>query len=543
MAAVARGESIDYDFEDLLDSFEKKFAKKLAQRAPPAEASDAKQFLKPAAKLVLDPSDYHEELSLLLFQVHEIATLNRQHRSDGGQNSERWDESIWREVLRTEIRSTMAKLKMLDDYADDSGAATSAQKTTMASLKRRNRELSDELDQLRKHKKSLDIKMRSIAEMHETYQSKLKMVEERALLLQTERGEQDSKLRELESSTYHLTADKKRLEKSVAMLRTELLTSHHKVSEEKLKTTQAERRIADLESRAVELRDSESALAERVAELNDVQGKMLEEMKKVVESRDAPAARRALTNLNQQRSRIVGKIASLLTKRNGGVDRADSEPSDGLGVDSVIDASVQGRESSMLNNDAGQDQSLSSGFESSGLPHVSPNTLERHSSSDGGALQKKSSFMHLFRIGSQTPMFGRQRSNERSTLVPSPLSKSNRQQIYEANLIRSRESAERDSDVLRDVVENKKSEIERLELELKDSKEQAAAFERELHSERQNRRKENRNLHVVSEDEPRKQMTSIVQQRNKPSTLFEWQGSASRLGSVERDSPCQNAGA
>lgn len=536
---IGRSVSIDYDFEDLLDSFERKFAKKLAQRAPPAEAQAAKQSLVPATDHVFDPSDFPEELSLLLTQVHEVAISNKQKSPvNGSEASDQWDKTIGREIMRSEIRSTMAKLKMLDEYAVDTVDATSGQKTTIASLKRRNRELDDDLQALRKQKKAAEIKLRDIEETHDTHQNRVKMIEDKLLLLQTERGEQDIKLRELESSTYHLTVDKKRLEKNVAMLRTELLASHHKVSEQKLKTTQAERREQDLEARAAELKVSESALSDRVKELHEVQSQMLDEMKKVVESKDAPAARKALNNLSQQRSRIVGKIASLLTKRNGsGVDQLDSDPPEPLGVEDTINASEQG----LANSEFGQSQCL---VESSGAsPALDSPVAVRQHSIDGSAFQKKSSFMDIFRSPGNGGGYLQQRSNERSNVVPSTLSRSSRQQIYEANLFRSRESAERETEVLRDVVDNKSSEIERLAQELRDAKDSAALLERELHSERQNRRKENRNLHIVAEDEPRKQMNAIVLQRNKPSTLFEWQGSASRQSSIEGPTNQPSAGA
>jgi hypothetical protein len=541
MSDVGQGMSLDYDFEDLLDSFEKKFAKKLAERTPPAEETQV--ALRPPERLPeLDASDFPEELSLLLAEVQRLARFNRRKNGLGEDaGSERMDEGIGREVMRAEIRSAMTQLKAVEESASvfgDFASASSSQQTTVASLKRRLRELSEEVEQVRKQKKQADVQIRSLKEVQETHQGRVRMLAEKESLLQTERGEQDARLRELESSSYHLAADKKRLEKNVAMLRTELLQSHHKVSEQKLKTTQVERRVVDLEARAAELRSSESALADRVKELHEVQGQMLTEMKKVVDAKDAPAARRALANLTQQRSRIVGKIASILTKRGAGAGQSEGEPADARMPDPPLGASASAGDFTdgfnSRNRSATREVDLS--LSSPAVGQGGQVEVEMQPSSDG-ALQKKSSLMALFRLGSSSTAggagLGRQRSAERAALIASPLSRSGRQQLYEASLVRSRQAAERDSDVLRDVVENKASEIERLEQELKDAKDQAAVFERELHSERQNRRKENRNLHVSAEDEAKKQMTSIVQQRNKPSTLFDWQGSASRQGGAD----------
>lgn len=547
---------MDTDFEDLLESFEKKFAQKLASRSPPAAAIEKKRSLVPVSENVFDPNDFPQELALLLSKVHELAISKRRKSDNSEEHLDLWDTSIGREVMRGEIRDTMSKVKLLDEHAVDSAEATPSQKTTISSLKRRHREMEDELHKARNQKKAAEVKLRNIEEMHETYQSKVKMVEDKALLLHTERGEQDIKIRELESSNFHLAADKKRLEKNVAMLRTEVLGSHHKVSEQKLKTTQAERRVTDLEARAEEMKVSEAALADRVKELHEVQGQMLDAMKKVLESKDAPAARRALNNLTQQRSRIVGKIASILTKRNSNVERQDSRPESA--VDSTIDASHHvSRQVSLSHQDLKTEMDpargsspstpMVSGMASGSTPSRLSGIRRQDSNGESGFIQRKSSLMGIFRVGSQTPSsggvgLGRQRSNERSSVVPSPLSKQSRQQIYESNLLRSRDAAERDTDALREVVDNKTVEIDRLVQELREAKETAAVFERELHSERQNRRKENRNLHIASEDEPRKQMSAVVQQRNKPSTLFEWQGSASRQGSVEESSARRSAG-
>lgn len=547
-----RDASLETDFEDLLESFENKFAKTLASRAPPPHALERRSSLVPVSENVFDPKDFPEELSLLLSQVHELALSKRRTRdADDGEPVEQWNTSIGREVMRGEIRDAISRLKLLDEHAVDSAEANPSQKTTIMSLKRRHREMEEELHQARKQKKATEVKLRGIEEMQDTYQSKVRMVEDKALLLQTERGEQDIKIRELEGQNSHLAADKKRLEKNVAMLRTEVLASHHKVSEQKLETTQAERRVADLEARAAEMRSSEAALTERVKELHEVQGQMLEEMKKVVDSKDAPAARRALNTLTQQRSRIVGKIASILTKRNSTVGRqySGSEHSASAAVDATIDASQAQISQSYPDLRIDTDPARAGSSSTPKLAEVASSSthsiarlsgIPRQNSSDGGGIQRKSSLMGIFRVGSQSPAsgggvgLGRQRSNERSSVVPSPRSsKQSRQQIYESNLLRSRDAAERDSDAMREVVDNKAAEIGRLETELQEAKQSAATLERELHEERQHRRKENRNLHITAEDEPRKHLSAVVQQRNKPSTLFEWQGSASRQGSKD----------
>lgn len=526
---------MEYDFDDVLDSFETKFAKTLAEREPLAEAAAKHQALRPLDVISqYNPHDFPEELALLLKEVRGIVIENRRKSSTGSPSStvsgDVIEKDIGREVMRAEIRSTLTKLKSLDDTVTEGEDMTSSQSASFASMKRRLRENGQEIGQLRKQKKQLELKSRSQEESHETHLSKIRMLQNKESLAQTEKGELDAKVREQEIAVYHLSADKKRLERNVATLRTELLNSHHKLSEQKLKTTQAERKIADLESRQGEMRDNENVLSERVKELHEVQGEMLEEMKSVVDSKDEAGARRALTNLAQKRSRIVGRIANLLTKKNSmsREDRQESNKSDK--TDPTTEVDLNRADSGALNFAGNNDTGESSRLISSRSRRASTNSNGDDLMSPP-AVTRKSSIMQIFRIGgsgnqsgNQSQSFGgRQRSNEQSTVVQSPLSKNDRQQIYETNLVKSREAAERNTDVLRDVVSNKSSEIEKLEDQLREAKEEAERLEIDLQNERMNRRKENRNLHIAEEKEPKKQLDKMIRERNRPSTLFDWQ--------------------
>lgn len=530
MEQVTRKVSLDYDFEDLLESFEKKFAKKLAEREPPKDFG-VQENTTTTTKATLsstkfDPSEYADELSLLLSEIQRNVLYNTPKAADGQISTDtrkerRMDFTISREVMRAEIRTTIEQVRHLQESTrTDSKNISPSQRSTLMSMKRRVREMSDEIEILRKQKKTDDLKRRNMEDTQAADMNKIKMLQGKLALLETEQDEHDAKIREYETSTANLTTDKRRLEKNVAMLRSELLKSHHKVSDQKLKTSQAERRVADLETRAAELRSSESTLTERVKELHEVQGKMLQEMKKVVESRDAPAARRALANLSTQRSRIVGRIAAIMSKRSNGSAGEDENEMQDMHVDQDTSAEAKSNYSDILQDDSSQRHQVPGAVEDASSP---VSLSEGRQESGDAVFGRKSSLLQIFRAGQ-----GQQsspRSNDRPSFVQSAVSKSERQQIYESNLLRSREVAERDSDVLREVVEKKASEIERLEEELKVAKDAAAIFERDLHNERQNRRKENRNLHVSSEDEARKHIGQVIKERNKQQSLFEWHGS------------------
>eukprot|EP00173_Palmaria_palmata_P001033 Plantae.Rhodophyta-Palmaria_palmata.ctg1542.p1 GENE.Plantae.Rhodophyta-Palmaria_palmata.ctg1542~~Plantae.Rhodophyta-Palmaria_palmata.ctg1542.p1 ORF type:complete len:459 (+),score=109.76 Plantae.Rhodophyta-Palmaria_palmata.ctg1542:270-1646(+) len=446
--------------------------------------------------------------------------------------------------MRAEIRSTLTKLKSMEDSVTEGDDMTSSQRTTFASMKRRLRENSEEVSQLRKQKKQLELKSRNLLESHETYQTTIRMLENKESLTATERGELDAKVREQETSVIHLAADKKRLERNVGTLRTELLHSHHRLSEQKLKTTQAERKIADLESRQSEMRENENALSERVKELHEVQGEMLDEMKRVVNSKDVAGSRRALTNLAQKRSRIVGKIANILTRKSN-MSRQESTRSARSGEEGAAEG-MSRSDSDMMKLPTMIDTNYSRQMQTMQTARAdSPDSNGEIPSSGPPEVSRKSSIMQIFRIGgnqngnasNQPHPLTREQSAERGSVVLSPLSRTNKQQIYETNLERSREAAHKDTDVLREVVQNKTSEIDKLEAQLKNAKEHAEKLELELQSERLNKRKENRNLHIQEEEEPKRQINMILKERSRPSTLFDWQASSRGEEKGDGDSP------
>lgn len=517
----------DLDFEDLLDSFERKFAKKLAERAAPDDFEKAPKVIRPPSfgdsrysfsDSRFDVCDFTDELGLLLEEVLHNARLSRQiggHPITDDENDRilLMDDAIGREVIRAEIRMTMEKVRQIEwQTRDGANLKASAQKTTISSLRRQLRESREECESLAKAKKQSDLTVRNLEDVINEHVSKNTMLGEKIQLVETESQEQESKIKEAEDTIKSLSADKKRLERNVAMLRKELLDSHHRVSEQKLKVSQSDRRAQELEQRANEMKISEAALSERVKELHDVQGKMLAEMKKVVESKDAPAARRALANLSQQRSRIVGRIANIMTKRG---QTATGEGDENATPEAAADDGE-------LGDDGAGDDTQEAGTAN----HSEHETVATEFGNSEADLSRRTSLLGRFQnkerqyhtsVGDSTSKTGH--------LSPTPYSRSGRQQIYENNLERSREAAERDSEALREVLDLKSSEIDRLDTELKKVKGEAATLERELHSERQNRRKENRNLRIAGEDEARKHISHVVQLRNKPQSLFEWQAS------------------
>jgi hypothetical protein len=530
LGALRVTSSNDFDFEDLLESFERKFAKKLANRAPPTDLIVQPSGPRPSTMSSgsYNAADFQIELQLLLAEVHQSLVLSRQTSPDNGNvkdSGASLDSSIGREVLRSEIRATMEKLRRWDEKSVDDAStdANSSQRASIASLKRCNREANEELERLRRFKKQGEVKVRNMQDLNAKKQGKISLLEEKIKLIEIESHEMDNRMRDSDNTVMTMSTDKRRLERSVAMLRTELLDSHHRLSEQKLLTTQSERRVKDLEARASEMRNSEQALAERVKELHEVQGQMLEEMKKIVDSKDLdasalPAARRALQNLSDRRSRIVGKIASIMTRRNA--------------VNQGEDGAIVREESSSLSET--NDDGVLSASTSPIVVESQCSTSAPRSNDEDGIVKKPSLLGGLLRMntsasasrddGSGPPTSQKSGSgfaNSGASKVPT--SKQVRA-IYESNLVLSRETAERDSDTLREVLENKSSEIERLENELKDAKEGAARYERELQSERQHRRKENRNLHNPQEEEARREMSNISH-RSRVQSLFDWQSS------------------
>lgn len=522
MASVTSTTYGEYDFEDLLDSFEKNFAKKLVQRSSPLDTENAPKSLRPPMMKdeVYDISDFEDELTLFLEEIRKSVLSSRQTAEHGGSHHDdlpggpdRLEKSIGKEVMRAEIRSVLEKLRNYEEQNLCEEDASSATKSTVASLKRQVKEANEEVAQLRRQKKQTEIQTRELHDANDACEAKIVLLTGKVRLLEIENEEITNKMQNADAAVQEMTIEKKRLEQNVTVLRGELLDSNHRTNQQKLKTIQAERLGEEMEARMLEMRMSEAALSERVKELHQVQEEMLEEMKKVIQSKDVPAARRALTNLSLRRSRIVGKIAAIMTRRHRGNEEID-------------DNSQAVGQSSTAAGHEGSDE-LPANESSPSMGGQQSPSVKRFATEDN-SLQKLTSLLGRLRMvgnGTSTTQDGVTTAgdpSEGARRAPQVMSKADRHQIYESNLLKSRDAAEKDAVALQEVLDLKSNEIVRLEQELKDAKRQAAKLEEDLHIEKQHRLKENRNLHVPDDCKNTEEM-EFSARRATTRTLFDWQ--------------------
>lgn len=508
----------DYEFDDLLETFEKNLVKNDA-RSPAsfkAESMVKTSTYTPSIEKHFEVTDFKDELGYLLSHIQKCVLANRKpgtQDSASAGDADQLDNSIGREVMKNEIRSIVEKLHSYEELAVNPEEASGAARSTVLSLKRQIKESNEEITQLRRQKKQLEIQNRELHDCNDACEAKIALLTGKVRLHEIENDEKSSKMRNADTAIQTLTVEKKRLEQNITLLRGELLDSSHRTNQQKLKTIQAERQVEEMETRMMEMRMSEAALSERVKELHQVQEEMLEEMRKVIQSKDVPSARRALTKLSQRRARIVGKIAAIMARRHRNNDEGGEKA----------------RESGLTPNQAENEPSGEMPFnESSPSAHSNPSPSSKRFTAEDSSLQKLTSLLGRVRMGGP----GNSVSNEGSPAVDRSnsaahhsrevMSKADRHQSYESNLIKSREAAEKDAVALQEVVELKANEITRLENELKDAKGLVTKYEEQLQAEKQCRLKENRNLHHDDEtlDDDRMHFAS---RRGTTKTLFDWQ--------------------
>lgn len=512
------------DFEDILKQFEEQFANCARGRKVFADDDVSEQGLssEEASIIKVSMDDFRPELEQLFQEIVRKIHLNRQTAArtstslDAGihfENNGRYmDTDVNREIYRTEMRTIMSKLQSLEMAApDDELNMPSSQRSTIASLKRQNREKSDELVRVSLRSKQIEVQNRRMEDLLDSYRASIEEYQGTNVALSDQvddlrnRGHENEKLlREAQGSEKKLRNEKQRLERNVSMLRAELLSSHHSADAARLETRQARRRVKELEQRANEGKMSEAAVLVRVKELQEIQDQMIVQMTAARHMTDVPAARRAIANLKDQRSRIVGRIASILTKRSTSTTATTNRPA------SVREDNFE----DLLGNPT------------TGMPSVAK-TFSSES------VAKETGTQSLFGIASTTEVSEDGQNRKRGRLFkqlssvadedkPFIIRRSAKKKMY-ANVEKTRVAVEKDTAALREVIELKDSELNRMDDELQTAREQAETLERQLQHERQNRRQENRNLRIPTVEVAKQKMTHATDPQRRKQTLFEWQ--------------------
>lgn len=525
------------DFEDKLAKFEHNFSQCDRGRWLYINRTDRhrRHRIKPAP---INAAEIEPELRVLWQElanhIPAFQTETTSAHSDGPEFSEHFFRSdITKEVIKTEIRTTLSQLRNFhianNAEMDD---LSSSQKATLRSLKRVLSERTEQLEALKRKHRQVDNQKHRLEETverlatsvtlcksaHSPLTNELRTLREQNALLH-------KKLSDSEEGTKRFGAERKRFQSTIARYREELQLANHHTETSELELEQTKQRCDELEKRARDTKASSSAVSARVKELQDVQETMLKVMQDAKDNTDPGAVRRTLQDLGERRSRLVGRIANLLTKsRHSGTQNSAPTAADGAPVPS---SGTLTNTDNTASNPALLATEPSTGFDNS------ESSSETHDAANGPeANNRKPFFEGIRKFGNDLTRVATNRTRNESTRAASP--RIQRKSILD-NVEKSRVAIENDAS-LREVIEMKEKELERMEDALYTSKEKAAALERSLQKERHKRRLENRTINTAPGEQISAEASSVVMTRRK--SLFDWQSNnaAKRTSSDTLDS-------
>lgn len=496
----------ELDFEDMLANFEKKFSqcergRELYEKRPEQVSTTAmSQF---------DFRHLESELRTLCYELiqhimHERNKVISPTATDSADFSQQvFDAGISKEVFKTEIRTTLAQLRDFQ-VENDTDIQSGSQKTTIRSIKRLLVERTEALESLEGKHRQLDHQKRRLEEKLDNLTKSAADCHRRHIPMEAEvlelREQNDTLKKERlnsQQTLHRLTAEKQRFQSTIARYREELQLSQHQTESAQLEVLQSRNQVIELEKRAAEAKASSTAVSARVKELQEVQDAMMALMKEAQVTADVGTVRRNLADLGEKRSRLVGRIANLLTTK-GRNHENDTSPHETEGMESKTLTVVENPAISPRTLPKNLSEEPSDHSESSNENISTPPTTAETGN-------KKPILDSLRKIGTELARSGTHRAQRKSIL---------------ANMERSRAAIENDS-TLREVIEMKEKELERMEDELLNAKEKAAALERSLQKERHRKRLESRSSHSVKEERQASDTSTIALSRRR--SLFGWQ--------------------
>lgn len=517
----------DVDFEDMLFEFEKKFSQ--CERGK--EYYQTKFENIPSLDIsAMSPTDFEPELRTLWQELlaHIMEDQNKVIVSPTSPghvdfSADAINPGITKQVLKTEVRSLLAQLRNLKS-TNDNGNHSAAHQTTLRSLKRTLTERTKALESLQGKYRLLDNQKRRLEEKYQSISAVAADCHRRHIPMETEILELRENFESLkkERTDYdeaqkRFAAEKQRFISIIARYREELDLAQYQNESARLEVIQCNNQIAELKKRAAEAKASSSAVNGRVKELQDVQDAMVALMKEAQDTKDVRTVRRNLADLGEKRSRLVGRIANLLTRTRHSPSYHNGLP--GHEESREIETS--------RSNTAGKNRRTSP------LSADLLSTDFRNSASSGDLLASSPAPAPSEQVSRKPILDGLRRIGTELTHAKSH--KAQRKTIL-ATVEKSCAAIENDT-ALREVIELKEKELERMEGELLNAKEKAAALEKSLQKERHRKRVEARPSHKPS---PRSSPNAKKKQSKKESegglkfsrrkSLFGWQAAESDSG-------------
>lgn len=493
----------ELDFEDVLARFETNFSGKQKNTQ-----NRQKQGAKDAAPELVQPPHMEEvvpELKILWEElVHHVVKVQNKAPLTGsacqsGFHASLTRSGIGKQIIKNEIRSILTDLRNPKDMSDgDSDQSLGAEVTSYRSLKKLVTEKTEELHILRRNFKQTDTTKHRLEETvnrlgqeAEACKKIRVLMEEKVVELREQKEVLEKKCFDMEEASTRFNSERARFQSTIARYREELLLASHQTETAQLEASQAKSRAEEVEKRAAEAKASSSAVQARIKELSEVQDAMIALMKEVKESGKSPAqVQRNLEDLGEKRSRLVGRIANLLTRnRQADAGQANTQET------AVLAAKAR----SNTADTSGQSDGVA---ELTGTPGYSGDLDPEGAESEGTS--RRPILDGIRKFGNELTRVGTNRNNKKSLL---------------ANVERSTAAIENDT-TLREVIEMKDREVERLAEELETAREKAASLEMTLQQERHKHRTDNRAISTVPTWRGEEGSNAVLVSRNK--TLFAW---------------------
>lgn len=523
---------VELDFEDKLAKFEENFSQCDRGRLFYSKRSDKRKVRHRIGQAPMSFSEIEPELRVLWKElVNCVPTLQNMARTSTDSNETdvagRWLRSdIGREIFKSEIRTTLSQVRNFQTASyDEMDELSSSQNAKVRSLKRILSERTEELEALKRRYRQVDNQKHRLQETVEELTGSVTTCKRTHSPMENEIGdlrEQNAGLQKRlfdhEEGAKRFGAERLRFQSTIARYREELQLANHQTETAELELAQAKQTCEELEKRARETKASSSAVSARVKELQDVQDAMLKVMQNAKDTTDPGSVRRNLQDLGEKRSRLVGRIANLLTKNR--------QSGTGTSNPAVTESNTESVPAPSTDTGTNHDGTASSpavqaatepstrGFNNSGN---SSDTITASNELDTG---NRNPFLDGIRkLGNDLTKVKTNRNRNELTRMASP--RLQRKSILD-NVEKSRAAIENDV-TLREVIELKEKELERMEDELYIAKEKAAALERSLQKERHKRRLENRTISAAPGEQLSVEASSVVLTRRR--SLFDWQSS------------------
>lgn len=468
------------DFQDILSKFEEHTSNPRGDR-PKSARDNAPQNLRNEKP---DLTHYEPDLRILceellnhILLVQNKAPLAEELRS-AGFSKVLVASGIRTQFFLNELRTVLANLRNSNNFATHKfSPLSSSEPANIDGTKLMSEERTEQLEEIKSHNKEIENNRYQLEETvphlcgaYEKCKTKHSPIESELQELIEEKVTLFKKCKELEKAEKCFNSERTRFHNTIARCREELLLATHQTERAELEAKQAVRHAKEVEKRAEESTISSVLISARLKELRDVQGAMAAAMMEATETgEEIPAIQGNRADLGYRRSGLVSRVSNLLKTR-----RRSRNVNDGHAA--IENKDIEQQISSYNWNGTNIESAiLSTPFADSPAhpknEEVSSETAQE--SNRARASRRKSLTGRMRRFKNNLTRVASNRNAKRA-----------RRSVL-ANIEKSRQVIENDT-LLREVIETKEIELERLTVQHFLASEKAAALEQLLKQEHHN---------------------------------------------------------